>query len=367
MRATALILVLFLVGSFLQRGASANGSASATGLISVYADLYQGRATASGVPYDRAALTAAHATLPFGTRVRVANFESGRMVDLLVNDRKREDGRLLTISRAAADLIGLAPNRTAPGSLIVLQAPVGAAAAPAPMPVAPTAVNPAAVVPPAGAGTLAASSAQPRKFRPLAGWFGKEAGAAPSANPSPAQPVAHGLPGERFVPPAVPKAGGLFASKSAVPAAKYPDPIPIPHGVVPAAPGGELMAMNARSGVPQMPQMPPMPQTHIPGQVPAAMPAMSPPAPAPMVNLPPASASAPYRAQFGAFRRIASAEELSAMLDGAGIPTSVFAAPGTSLNVVVTDGGFRTAEEAQRWIDFEGARRGWTERPVVIR
>jgi len=83
--------------------------------------------------------------------------------------------------------------------------------------------------------------------------------------------------------------------------------------------------------------------------------------------LPPASPSAPYRVQFGAFQRLGHADELAGMLDGAGIPTSVFAAPGTGLNVVVTDAGFRTAEEAQRWIDFEGARRGWTERPVVIR
>jgi hypothetical protein len=83
--------------------------------------------------------------------------------------------------------------------------------------------------------------------------------------------------------------------------------------------------------------------------------------------LPPASPSAPYRVQFGSFRRFQAADELAGMLDGAGVPASVFAAPGTGMNVVVTDAGFRTAEEAQRWVDFEGARRGWTERPVVIR
>ncbi len=89
--------------------------------------------------------------------------------------------------------------------------------------------------------------------------------------------------------------------------------------------------------------------------------------PAPTVVLPPASTRAPYRVQFGAFRRVSSAEKLSSLLDGAGIPTSIFTAPGSGLVVVVTDGGFPTAEEAQSWIDFEGARRGWTERPVVIR
>lgn len=341
MRATNAILV-FVLGTFATAMTFANGPASANGLISVYADLYQGRATASGVPYDRAALTAAHATLPFGTVVRVANFESGRMVDLRINDRKREDGRLITISRAAADVIGLDPNRTAPGSLLVVQAPAPAAA-PA-MTQAPMA--------PAAPAVSGSQGAEPRKFRPLAGLFGKEAAPVTNSAVPTGQTLQYGIPGERFAPPAVPKSGGLFAQKSAVPPAAYPDPIPMPHGVAPAPTGGELLAMNARSSAPQM--MAPQP----------APPA---PAPAPVVNLPPASPSAPYRAQFGAFRRVGSAEELAAILDTAGIPSSVFAAPGSGLNVVVTDGGFRTAEEAQRWIDFEGARRRWTERPVVIR
>lgn len=336
MRATSLILVFVLGGFFPLGEASANGSVSATGLLSVYADLYQGRPTASGAPYERAALTAAHATLPFGTVVRVANFESGRMVDLRINDRKREDGRLITISRAAADAIGLDPNRTAPGSLLVIQ---GAA------PVSTTMTAPAPVAP-VGAPQTAA---EPRKFRPLAGLFGKEAAPATATAAAPGQTLQYGIPGERFAPPAVPSGRSLIAEKSAIPAASYPDPIPMPSGAAPMPSRGELLAMNARSAVPQ------------PGPAPMMVP------PAPSVALPPASPSAPYRVQFGAFRRISSAEELSTMLDGAGIPTSIFAAPGSGLNVVVTDGGFRTSEEAQGWIDFEGARRGWTDRPVVIR
>jgi rare lipoprotein A len=330
MRATSLILVFVLGGFFPMGKASANGSASATGLLSVYADLYQGRPTASGAPYERAALTAAHATLPFGTLVRVANFESGRMVDLRVNDRKREDGRLITISRAAADAIGLDPNRTAPGSLLVIQG-----TAPAPPAVSPARATQAA--------------AEPRRFRPLAGLFGKDAAPAGATTASSGQTLQYGIPGERFSPPMVPGWGPRFSQKVAVPAAGYPDPIPLPHGVAPKSNGGELLAMNARSVAPQ--QANPAPKV----------------APAPAVALPPASPSAPYRVQFGAFRRISSAEELSTMLDVAGIPTSIFAAPASGLNVVVTDGGFRTAEEAQGWIDFEGGRRGWTERPVVMR
>jgi rare lipoprotein A len=317
--------------------ASAGGSASANGLLSVYADLYQGKPTASGAPYERAALTAAHATLPFGTMVRVANFESGRMVDLRINDRKREDGRLITISRAAADAIGLDPNRTAPGSLLVIRgaAPISTTTT------APTPVSPA---------SMTQAAAEPRKFRPLSGLFGKEASPA-AANPATSgQTLQYGIPAERFAPPTVPTGRSLISQKTAIPAAGYPNPIPTPTGAASVPNRGELLAMNARSAA--------APQA-------VSAPKMAPPAPS--VALPPASPSAPYRVQFGAFRRIASAEELATMLDGAGIPTSIFAAPGSGLNIVVTDGGFRTAEQAQGWIDFEGARRGWTERPVVIR
>lgn len=337
MRATSLILVFVLGGFFLTVEVSANGAASATGLLSVYSDLYQGRLTASGAPYERAAPTAAHATLPFGTVVRVANFESGRMVDLRINDRKREDGRLITISRAAADAIGLDPNRTAPGSLLVIQ---GAATVPTTLSAPPSDTLT----------TETQSAAEPRKFRPLAGLFDKDPAQAGATNTSSGQSLQYGIPGERFAPPKVPGGGGRFAKKAAVPAAGYPDPIPLPHGVAPKSDGGELLAMNARPVVPQQANPSPM---------------MAPPAPS--VILPPASPSAPYRVQFGAFRQVGSADELSSMLDGAGIPTSIFATPASGLNVVVTDGGFRSAEEAQDWIDFEGARRGWTERPVVIR
>jgi len=83
---------------------------------------------------------------------------------------------------------------------------------------------------------------------------------------------------------------------------------------------------------------------------------------------PVASMSTPYRVQFGAFRRAASANELAAMLSGAaGVASEVFASPGTGVNPIVTRGGFASADAAQRWIDFERARRGWNERPVVIR
>lgn len=320
--------------------------ATESGPIGVYADIYHGRATASGVPYDRMEMTAAHATLPFGTWVRVANFETGRMVDVKINDRKKVDGRPLIVSRAAADRIGLAPNKVAPGSMLVIASPVPATVAVPPLPVS-SAPDPAAAAVPAGGD---------RRFRPLAGLFGKDAETATSGVPVPLQA---GIPGDRGAPSAPTSrakspGGGLFGQKTLPPAPAYPSPFP---SAVPQGQAAELLAMNALNG-----------RASVPGPV------LTPPsssqaagAPAAWVSLPPASPSAPYRVQFGAFRRVASADELSGMLRGAGIPTSVFGAPGSGLNVVVTDGGFRSAEEAQRWIDFEGSRRGWIERPVVIR
>jgi rare lipoprotein A len=77
-----------------------------TGLASYYGHQYHGRTTANGETYDENKLTAAHRTLPFGTRVRVTNLENGKEVLLLVNDRGPfVEGRIIDVSwRAAQDL-----------------------------------------------------------------------------------------------------------------------------------------------------------------------------------------------------------------------------------------------------------------------
>ncbi|MDJ0861661.1 MAG: septal ring lytic transglycosylase RlpA family protein [Gammaproteobacteria bacterium] len=73
-----------------------------TGKASYYAKRFQSRKTASGELYDRAKLTAAHRTLPFGTEVRVTNLANAKSVIVEVNDRgpfaKR---RVIDLSRAA--------------------------------------------------------------------------------------------------------------------------------------------------------------------------------------------------------------------------------------------------------------------------
>jgi rare lipoprotein A len=96
---------------------AASGSASAsdkveTGLAAVYNDRLHGRTTASGQRYDRNALTAAHKTLPFGTRVRVTNKKNDKSVILRINDRgPTQAGRILDISPRAAKALGM--RRTA--------------------------------------------------------------------------------------------------------------------------------------------------------------------------------------------------------------------------------------------------------------
>jgi rare lipoprotein A len=78
------------------------------GRISMYGDEFAGRKTASGAPFDPAALTMASRTLPFGTRVRVTNLENQRSVEVVVNDRGPfVPGRIADLSAAAARRIGM--------------------------------------------------------------------------------------------------------------------------------------------------------------------------------------------------------------------------------------------------------------------
>jgi rare lipoprotein A len=79
-----------------------------SGTASYYADSLTGRPTASGEPYNPAALTAAHRTLPFGTMVEVTR-EDGRKVVVRINDRGPfgKKKRIIDLSRSAADQLGI--------------------------------------------------------------------------------------------------------------------------------------------------------------------------------------------------------------------------------------------------------------------
>jgi rare lipoprotein A len=78
-----------------------------TGKASFYADKFDGTPTASGEKYRHNKLTAAHKTLPFGTRVRVTNLTNNESVEVVVNDRgPYVEDRIIDLSRAAAEKLG---------------------------------------------------------------------------------------------------------------------------------------------------------------------------------------------------------------------------------------------------------------------
>lgn len=75
------------------------------GIASYY---WQDQKTSTGETFDKMAMTAAHKTLPFGTRVRVTNLENGRSVVVRINDRGPfKAGRVIDLSYAAADVIDM--------------------------------------------------------------------------------------------------------------------------------------------------------------------------------------------------------------------------------------------------------------------
>jgi rare lipoprotein A len=75
------------------------------GLASFYSD---DRDTASGERFDRRQLSAAHPSLPFGTRLRVTNIKNGRRVTVRINDRGPFiHGRIIDVTLAAAEALGM--------------------------------------------------------------------------------------------------------------------------------------------------------------------------------------------------------------------------------------------------------------------
>jgi rare lipoprotein A len=92
---------------------------AATGLASFYR---HGTKTASGEKFDPGELTAAHRTLPFGTRLRVTNVTTGRSVTVRVNDRGPFiPGRVVDVSHGAAEALGMTGAGLAKVKLDVVQ------------------------------------------------------------------------------------------------------------------------------------------------------------------------------------------------------------------------------------------------------
>lgn len=97
-----LILSFFFAITFFQTAGQVQ-----TGTASFYADKFEGTLTASGQKYHHNKLTAAHKTLPFGTRVRVTNLANNETVEVEINDRgPYVETRIIDLSKAAAEKLG---------------------------------------------------------------------------------------------------------------------------------------------------------------------------------------------------------------------------------------------------------------------
>ncbi len=97
-------------------------SADISGQASWYGAQHHGKKTASGERFNQNALTAAHRTLPFGSKVKVTNTRNNKSVTVRINDRgPYSKGRVIDLSRAAANKIDMINSGVTPVQLQVLR------------------------------------------------------------------------------------------------------------------------------------------------------------------------------------------------------------------------------------------------------
>jgi rare lipoprotein A len=99
-----------------------NGGKVMVGPASWYGGQFHGRKTANGERFNMHELTAAHRSLPFGTKVRVTNQKNGKSVVVRINDRgPYAGGRVIDLSRGAAQALSMVGAGVAPVKLQVLR------------------------------------------------------------------------------------------------------------------------------------------------------------------------------------------------------------------------------------------------------
>jgi rare lipoprotein A len=107
----AIVGLFSLVGAAIPDASSGGSSQAAqVGFASWYGTRHQGRKTASGERFSRGQLTAAHRSLPLGTKVKVTNLRTKQHVVVKINDRGPYGGgkrRIIDLSEAAAQRVGL--------------------------------------------------------------------------------------------------------------------------------------------------------------------------------------------------------------------------------------------------------------------
>lgn len=105
---TAVLLPAIMFFALLLCCTSCSPRISEKGKASFYADFFQGRKTANGETFRQRKKTAAHKTLPFGTKVKVRNLKNGKTITVRINDRGPfVEGRIIDLSRKAARKLGM--------------------------------------------------------------------------------------------------------------------------------------------------------------------------------------------------------------------------------------------------------------------
>lgn len=123
------MLIGLIMASCFASGQSIDSDLEATqGEASYYADKFAGETTASGEIFDPSKLTAAHPSLPFGTKVRVTRIgdEKSKSVTVRINDRgPYADDRIIDVSEAAAQQLGMIEEGIVEVRLSVVERPAG--------------------------------------------------------------------------------------------------------------------------------------------------------------------------------------------------------------------------------------------------
>ncbi len=103
-----LLIFVLVFATSCHRKSIPGASGTETGMASYYSDSYEGKKTANGEIFHSSAMTAAHKTLKFGTKVKVTNLTNGKTVKVRVNDRGPfKAGRIIDLTAAAAKKIDM--------------------------------------------------------------------------------------------------------------------------------------------------------------------------------------------------------------------------------------------------------------------
>lgn len=120
----SLLLILQLL-STAACGATYKPGATLSGIAAYYSDRLHGNTTANGEKYDKKKLTAAHKTLPFGTKVKVINLSNMKTVIVRINDRGPfgDRKRIIDLSREAAKRLEMIQQGIAEVQVEILELP----------------------------------------------------------------------------------------------------------------------------------------------------------------------------------------------------------------------------------------------------